>query len=142
MRYAVCMLSGIVCGMLCLGALTLLAEDNPSQGLCEANVRDTYQTLVTEQLVPSDPTLTWGQQLMAITRKLRLLQTQYGLRRQQADQQATQAESTIADLVDQQRALQQRLMQTLQAQQQPAPQAIPQPPAAAAPAEPAVPKTP
>lgn len=106
--------------------LVVVAQESPP-ALCESQVRDAYNALITDQILQPEPGgLTWGQQLMAVTKKLRMLQTQYGLRRQEADMQAVQADQRIAQLAEQNRELQQRLSQMLQAQS--AAQAQPPPP--------------
>lgn len=114
------LISMCLVGTLAVGIrLGLLGAQEPPPGLCESQIRDQYQALVTDQLLQPEPgALTWGQQLTALVKKVRLLNTQYALRRQQADSQAQQSELTLAQLVEQNRELQARLQQMLQTQAQ------------------------
>lgn len=116
-RILFCTLVGLLLSPLAHAQTSTPVPTPEATAACESMVRETYQGLVREQLLTEDTGSTvWAAQLTALSKKLRTLTTQYTVRRQQAESSQMQMEQTIAQLIDQTRDLNQRLLQLMTAQ--------------------------
>jgi hypothetical protein len=90
-----------------LYASTALAQTPPPQmvGACDTQVQEQYRQLSTDGLVPQGTATAWGPQLTAITGQVRIMRTQYDIKKSQAEL----AEQNVSQLVEQLRLAQQQL---------------------------------